>query len=282
MYYLGKKQNLKIKRLTKFGAYLGTEDDDKDVLLPIAQIPENMKVGDIIEVFVYKDSKDRPIATTNTPKVQVGQIAKLKVVSESKIGYFLDWGLEKDLFMPFSETLGKIEVFNDYLVAVYIDKSERIAATMRIKDYLSADSPFKENDKVKGTVYGVNKDIGVFVAVENKYDGLISKKNVYGIYEIGDEIEVRINKILDDGKLDLSPREMAYIQIEEDSQVILKKLKENKGFLALSDKSDPELIRKTLGMSKSGFKKAIGSLYKKGFIELSDDGIKIKNNTLGK
>lgn len=282
MYYLGKKQNLKIKRLTKFGAYLGTEDDENDVLLPIAQIPENLKVGDCVEVFVYKDSQDRPIATTNTPKAEVGQIAKLKVVSESKIGYFLDWGLEKDLFMPFSETLGKIEVFNDYLVAVYIDKSERIAATMRIKDYLSTDSPFKENDKVKGTVYGVNKDIGVFVAVENKYDGLINKKNVYGIYEIGDEIEVRINKILDDGKLDLSPREMAYIQIEEDSQVILKKLKENKGFLALSDKSDPELIRKTLGMSKSGFKKAIGNLYKKGIIELSDNGIKIKNSTLNK
>jgi hypothetical protein len=276
MYYLGKKQNLMIKRFTKVGAYLGTEDDDKDILLPIAQIPENAKEGDSIEVFVYKDSQDRPIATTNTPKAQVGQIAKLRVVSESKIGYFLDWGLEKDLFMPFSETLGKIEVFSDYLVAIYIDKSDRIAATMRIKDYLSTDSPFRENDKVKGTVYGINKDIGVFVAVENKYDGLINKKNVFGIYEIGDEIEIRINKVLEDGKLDLTPREMAHIQIEGDSQVILKKLKENNGFLALNDKSDPELIRKTLGMSKSGFKKAIGNLYKKKIIELVDDGIKLK------
>lgn len=276
MYYLGKKQNLMIKRFTKVGAYLGTEDDDKDILLPIAQIPENAKEGDSIEVFVYKDSQDRPIATTNTPKAQVGQIAKLRVVSESKIGYFLDWGLEKDLFMPFSETLGKIEVFNDYLVAIYIDKSDRIAATMRIKDYLSTDSPFRENDKVKGTVYGINKDIGVFVAVENKYDGLINKKNVFGIYEIGDEIEIRINKVLEDGKLDLTPREMPHIQIKGDSQVILKKLKENNGFLALNDKSDPELIKKTLGMSKSGFKKAIGNLYKKKIIELVDDGIKLK------
>jgi predicted RNA-binding protein (virulence factor B family) len=226
--------------------------------------------------MVYNDSKDRIIASTNRSKLQVGDMGHLMVVSQTKIGSFLDWGLEKDLFLPFSETVGSIEKGKSYLVGVYLDKSDRICATMKIKDMLSTESPYKENDKVSGTIYSINRDIGAFVAVDDKYDGLIPKKELLGAYEVGDNIEVRISKVKEDGKLDLSLRDRSYVQMDEDSKVILSKLKEQSGFLALNDNSPPEEIKKQLKMSKSGFKRAVGRLYKEGIIELKDNGIKFK------
>jgi len=277
MIKLGKIQELIIKRFASVGAYLNEEDGkDEDILLPKSQVPEGAKIGDAIKVMIYRDSKDRIIATVKEPLGQVGEIKKLMVVSSSKIGHFMDWGLEKDIFLPFSETVGSVDKFKSYLVALYLDKSNRIAATMRVKEYLSTDSPYKENDKAVGTIYSINRDIGVFVAVDNKYDGLIQKKNMFGVYEMGDEIEVRINKVHEDGKLDLSLRERGYIQMEEDSQAILTKLKFVGGVLNLTDKSHPNEIKKELQMSKSGFKRAIGKLYKEGIIEITDNGINLK------
>lgn len=277
MIRLGKIQELEIKRFTSVGAYLNdAEGSGDDVLLPKSQIPEGAKIGDNIKVFVYRDSKDRIISSTRMPLAQVGEIKKLTVISSSKIGYFLDWGMEKDLFLPFSETVGSVEKFKSYLVALYIDKSDRLAATMKVKDYLSTDAPYKENDKAVGTIYSINRDIGAFVAVDNKYDGLIQKKNVFGVLEMGEEIEVRINKVHEDGKLDLSLRERGHVQMEEDAKLILTRLKEKGGFLPLNDSSHPNEIKKELHMSKAGFKRAVGKLFKDGIIQITSEGINLK------
>lgn len=276
MIKLGEKQELEIKRFTTVGAFLNVEDEEgDDILLPKSQIPENAKEGDLIEVFVYNDSKDRIIATTNTPKASVGDIVHLEVVSSTKIGSFLDMGLEKDLFLPFSETVGAVEVGKEYLVGVYIDKSDRLCATMKIKDMLKTDSSYKENDIVEGSIYSINRDIGAFVAVDDKYDGLIPKKEILGALEVGETIEVRVNQVLEDGKLDLSLRHRSYLQMNIDTEVIMDKLKKNKGRLNFNDKSPPEKIKKELQMSKSGFKRAIGRLLKEEMIEFTKDGIKL-------
>lgn len=277
MIKLGEVQKLIIKRFTSVGAYLNvSENAENDILLPKSQIPKGLNVGDEIEVMVYNDSKDRIIATTNRAKLQVGELGHLMVVSQTKIGSFLDWGLEKDLFLPFSETVGSIERGKEYLVGVYVDKSDRICATMKIKDMLSTDSSYKENDKAKGTIYSINRDIGAFVAVDDKYDGLIPKKELLGAYEVGDTIDVRVAKVKEDGKLDLSLRDRSYIQMDKDAKIILSKLKENGGSLPLSDNSPPEVIKRELNMSKSGFKRAVGRLYKEGIIKIEDKGIKLK------
>lgn len=278
MINLGEYQKLIIKRFTSVGAFLNEERaEDEDILLPKAQIPKDAKVGDSIEVFIYKDSRDRIIATINKPKIVIGELAHLTVISKSKIGSFLDWGLEKDLFLPFSETVGSISEGDTYLVGAYLDKSNRICATMKVKDLLRTDSTFKENDWVKGTIYSINRDIGAFVAVEDKYDGLIPKKELFGAYEVGETIEVRVNRVFEDGKLDLSLRDRAHLQMDEDARLILDKLRKNKGILNLNDNSSPEQIKRELNMSKSGFKRAIGKLYKEEMIIITEKGIKFRD-----
>ena len=275
MIKLGEVQKLIIQRFTSVGAFLNEENSkDEDILLPKSQIPEDANVGDEIEVMVYRDSKDRVIATTNRSKLTVGQMGSLMVVSQSKIGSFLDWGLEKDLFLPFSETIGSIEKGKKYLVAVYLDKSNRLAATMKIRDYLTTDSPYKAEDKVHGTIYSIHRDIGAFVAVDNKYDALIPKRELVGAHEVGETVEVRVLKVHEDGKLELSLREKGYMQMDKDADIILSKLKERGGKLDLNDNSSPEKIRQELGMSKSGFKRAVGKLYKDGVIAITDKGIR--------
>lgn len=278
MIRLGEINNLQIKRFTSVGAFLNeVEPEDEDVLLPKAQIPDGAEIGDEIEVMIYRDSKDRIIASTNRAKLTVGEMGHLMVVSQSKIGSFLDWGLEKDLFLPFSETVGHIEKGKEYLVAVYLDKSNRLAATMKIRQFLSTDSPYKENDKVKGTIYSINRDIGAFVAVDNKYDGLIPKRELLGVYEVGEIVEVRVNKVHEDGKLDLSLRDRSYVQIDTDANIVKAKMKEKGGKLSLNDKSSPEEITRELSMSKAAFKRAIGRLYKDGIIIITEKGIQYKD-----
>lgn len=277
MIELGSVQKLIIKRFASVGAYLNTENEiDEDILLPKSQIPEGAKAGDKVEVFIYNDSKDRLISTTTIPKIQMGKLAHLMVVSTTKIGSFLDFGLERDLFLPFAETIGSVEKGKTYLVGMYIDKSNRLSATMMIKDMLQTDPPYKENDLVEGTIYSINKDIGAFVAVEDKYDGLIPKKELLGIYEVGGSIEVRVSRVLEDGKLDLSLRDRSYIQMDTDAKKIIQKLKDNKGKLRLNDKSSPDKIKAELAMTKSGFKRAVGKLLKEEMIEFTNDGIQLK------
>lgn len=275
MIELGKQQKLEIVRFTQIGAYLNSEKDksDEDILLPQKQLPKGIKEGEEIEVFVYRDSKDRMIATTKRPKIKIGELASLEVVETSEIGAFLDWGLEKDLFLPFKEQTCKVKKGKKYLVSIYIDKSERLCATMNINKQLSNESPYKENDRVKGKIYGISQDIGAFVAVDDRYRGLIPKKELYGDYKLGDEVEVRITNVKEDGKLDLSLRKKAYKQMNYDSDLILHKLMKNDGKLALNDKSSPEKIEKELNMSKRAFKRAVGRLLKEKKIKFTEKGI---------
>ncbi|NLX61629.1 MAG: S1 RNA-binding domain-containing protein [Tissierellia bacterium] len=277
MIFLGEMQKLKVKRKVPFGVYL-TDLEGKsgeEVLLPQREVPKGVKVGDSLEVFIYRDTEDRLIATTRRPKITLGEVGLLKVKDITKIGAFLDWGLEKDLFLPFKEQTTKLERGHKYLVGLYIDKSDRLCATMKIKDFLRSDSPYKENDWVKGTIYSIHEDIGAFVAVDNKYEGLIPKKELIGVYAPGDEVDLRVTRVREDGKLDLSLRDKSYVQMERDAEKILEKAKERGGFLPFSDHSSPEEIKKELHMSKSAFKRAVGRLLKEKKIEFVEKGIKL-------
>lgn len=279
MIELGKIQKLKIIRETSIGVYLNTrEEDDDDILLPQKQVPMEAEIGDEIEVFIYRDSQDRLIATTNTPLITLGELAVLKVLDVTKIGAFINWGLERDLFLPFNEQSLKIKKGEKYLFGLYIDKSNRIAATMYIEKLLSTDSPYKENDQITGTIYSIKEDFGALVAVDNKYHGLIHTSEFYGNYQVGSKVSARVVKTRTDGKLDLSLREEGLKQVELDGDLILRILKRNNGFLPFNDKSSPEEINKQFSMSKGGFKRAIGNLYKARLIIITDKGIQLVEN----
>ncbi|QUH25767.1 S1 RNA-binding domain-containing protein [Serpentinicella alkaliphila] len=277
MIEIGKIQKLEILRMTSVGAFLNSKEDSDgdDILLPNNQIDSDLEVGDEVEVFVYRDSEDRLIATVNKPKLTLGQLAYLKVVDVTKIGAFMDWGLEKDLLLPFNEQTVRVRVGKEYLVALYLDKSQRLCATMDIYKYLQEDAPYKEDARVRGIVYKVNEDVGVFVAVDNTYYGLIPKSEVFRDYKVGERIEARVVRAREDGKLDLSMREKAYLQMDEDSKLILEKLENNNGILYLNDKSDANAIKLELNMSKNAFKRAVGRLLKEGKIKFIDNGIEL-------
>ena len=202
MIELGKVQELEIIRKKDFGVYLAEkEGDEAAVLLPKRQVPEGAGIGDKVEVFIYKDSSDRLIATTGKPKLQVGETAKLEVKDVAKIGAFLDMGLEKDLLLPFKEQTHPVRKGEQCLVTLYVDKSRRLAATMRVYSHMSNQSPYKAEDWVTGTVYEINETIGAFVAVDHKYYGLIPKKELYGRFREGDTVQARVTRVREDGKL---------------------------------------------------------------------------------
>lgn len=271
---LGKKQALIIQKQVEFGVYLGEEGaEEEQVLLPRKQVPEGAEIGDSIEVFLYKDSKDRLIATTNEPKLELGQIAELKVAQVGKIGAFLDWGLEKELLLPFKEQTAKVREGDSCLVALYIDKSSRLCATMNVYPYLRTDSPYQKDDWVKGRIYETSKEFGVFVAVDHQYSALIPKKEAYGNLKIGDDISARVTGIREDGKIDLSVREKSYLQIEKDAQRVMEVIESYNGILPFNDKASPEIINQEMSMSKNEFKRAVGHLLKKGKIEITEKSI---------
>ncbi|NLK72333.1 MAG: S1 RNA-binding domain-containing protein [Clostridiales bacterium] len=279
MIKLGEIQSLKISRMASVGAYLFSEDYPKEeILLPLSQVPREKNPGDNIDVFVYRDSKDRLIATVRRPLLTLGQTGELKVSEVSDIGAFLDWGLEKDLLLPFKEQACRVIKGNSYLVGVYIDNSDRLCATMNVYKMLKSNSPYSAGDKVEGKIYLIKKDMGAFVAVDNQYHGLIALNELYGKYQCGDRIEARVVKVRDDGKLDLSLREKAYKQMDSDAKIILKELIENNGILYLNDDSSPEIINKRLNMSKRAFKRAVGRLLKEDMILFTENGIKLKSN----
>ena len=271
MIELGKRQLLEVVRAKDFGIYLGeSSDDEAAVLLPKKQVPEGTKIGDKLEVFIYKDSEDRLIATTAVPRLQVGEVAVLTVKEVGKIGAFLDMGLEKDLLLPFKEQNHKVRQGEQCLVALYVDKSKRLAATMKVYSYMSSQSPYQKDDKVTGTVYEINRNLGAFVAVDNQYYGMIPQRELFGDIQEGDVIEARVTKVREDGKLDLSPREKAYIQINADADLIQKVIEEKGGVLPCNDKASPEIIKQTFQMSKNAFKRAVGHLLKEGIIKITD------------
>lgn len=277
MIELGRKQILTVKREVSIGVYLGTEGvEGEAVLLPKSQIVKPLSVGEKVEVFIYKDSEDRMVATMKSPKLQVGEIGMLQVADVSGIGAFLDWGLEKDLFLPFKEQLGKAKKESWIMVGLYIDKSSRICATMKIYDLLSMNAPYSENDKVKGIVYEVKPGLGALIAVDGKYHGLIHESELFDELKIGKTIEARVVKKRPDGKLDLSIRKKAYRQMDKDSRTIMDELNKNKGVLYLNDKSSPEEIAEKLNMSKNSFKRAVGKLYKLRKVDIKADSIILK------
>ena len=277
MIELGKTQKLEVIRLASIGAYLNAPDEkgDDDILLPMSQLPPDTQVGDEIDVFVYRDSEDRLISTVNTPKLTIDALAVLQVVDMTKIGAFLDWGIEKDLLLPFKEQVGELKNGSNCLVALYVDKSNRLCATMKVYELLSTQSPYKVNNWVSGTIYNINDEFGYFVAVDNKYHGMISKREMFGQYTFGDKVDVRVKKVRPDGKLELGVRAAAYKEIEGDAKKIMDMLKENNGKLLVCDKSSPEKIKAVLDMSKSAFKRAVGRLMKEGAIKTTDSSIEM-------
>ena len=275
MILLGKKQKLIIVKKVDFGVYLAEKEDAEDkVLLPGKQVPEGARPGDVLEVFVYKDSKDRLISTTQEPKVQLGEIAVLKVTEVTKIGAFLDWGLEKELLLPFREQTRRVSAGEEVLIAVYEDKSSRLCATMNVYKYLDTDAPYKAEDRVTGTIYEISREFGAFVAVDNRYSGLIPKREAAGNYRIGDMIQVRVTAVKPDGKLDLSPNERVEVQMDKDAELVMKVIEEYEGVLPFGEKVSPEIIKREFGISKAAFKRAVGRLYKQGRIQIMENRIK--------
>ena len=270
---LGEKQVLTVVKKVDFGVYLGS--DEERVLLPKKQVPEEIEVGDPVEVFLYKDSSDRMIATTKEPKLTLGNLAVLEVVDVGRIGAFLDWGLEKDLLLPFKEQTTKVEKGDRCLVSLYIDKSGRLCATMKVYPLLRTDSPYKKDDTVRGTVYEISRDFGVFVAVDDRFSALIPRREVYGRMYIGKQIEARVAAVKADGKLDLSVRGRIPEQMDADAQKIMDRIEKSGGGLPFTDKADPERIRDEFGMSKAAFKRAVGRLLKQGKVRIDEKGDKI-------
>ena len=273
MIELGTKQKLLVVKKVEFGVYLAEDKnaDAKDrVLLPGRQVPEGTKEGDELEVFLYKDSSDRPIATTKEPLIMLGQTAVLKVKQVTKIGAFLDWGLEKDLLLPYHEQTLRVREGEDCLVALYLDKSSRLCATMKVYHYLSKRTPYVAGDQVKGRVYEISQKFGVFVAVDDKYSALIPAREAAGKYRPGTVLDLRVSEVKEDGKLNVSDRQKAYIQINEDAENVLQVIEEFAGVLPFDDKASPEVIKREFGLSKNAFKRAVGHLLKEGKVEIRD------------
>ena len=272
---LGEYQELIVVKQVDFGVYLAHEPEAQvRVLLPGKQVPAGTAVGDRLEVFLYRDSRDRLIATVQEPKLQMGQVAELTVAQTSKIGAFLDWGLEKDLLLPFKQQRGRVEQGDRVLVSLYIDKSDRLCATMNVYDNLRTDSPYGKEDRVKGRVYEMSDNFGAFVAVDNLYSGLIPRKELYGDVELGRDVTARVVQVREDGKLTLSIRDKAYLQMDRDAEVLLTMLNKRGGTIPFNDKASPELILRETGMSKNEFKRAVGRLLKERKIEILPDQIR--------
>ncbi|HAF26047.1 MAG TPA: RNA-binding protein [Lachnospiraceae bacterium] len=273
MLKLGEMQNLKVTRKVAFGMYL-SDDDKNEVLLPAKEIPGGVKPGDEISVFIYKDSEDRLIATVNKPLITLHKTALLRVSQTTSIGAFLEWGPIKELLLPFKEQTKEIRRGEEVLVALYIDKSNRLAATMHLYPYLSVAPSYKAGDEVKGRIYETDAKLGSYVAVDNMYQGMVRKEEVRDLLKVGVELKFRVTGVKDDGKLDLSIRKEAYLQMDEDCEIILKLLKESPDkSLPFGDKSDPEEIRKHLHMGKNQYKRAIGRLYKERLITMEKESI---------
>lgn len=276
MIEIGKWQTLKVIRSKEFGIYLAENESDKDaVLLPRKQVPEGLKAGGELEVFVYLDSSDRPIATVNKPLITLGEVAKLRVVSVGNIGAFMDWGLEKDILMPFKEMVGKVREDKEYLVYMYMDKSSRPCVSMKLYEHLSADSPYEKGEQVEGYVYQVNENLGAFVAVDNKYQGLIPKQELHQKVHVGDVLSLRVSEVREDGKLNLSMAKLSYQQMEEDSEMVYQAILSFDGVLPFTDKASPAVIEREMGLSKNAFKRAVGRLLKEKRIEIREKSIAI-------
>lgn len=274
---LGKTQELVVTKKTDFGVYLNTPDgkENEKILLPKSQVPEGTELKDVLNVFVYKDSEDRPVSTMLEPDIELGGVARLYVKEVTHIGAFLEWGLAKDLLLPFKEQLYEVKTGDAVLVTLYLDKSERLCASMKVYEHLCCNSPYSKDDEVDGRVYETSSNFGVFIAVDDKYSALLPKKEVFETYRINQPVHARVTQVLEDGKLSLSVKKKIPEQMNEDASFILSCLENSQGFLPFNDKSTPDDIKQHFHMSKNAFKRAIGHLLKEKLITIEKDGIHI-------
>ena len=278
MVEIGKLNRLKILKEVDFGVYL---DGDwlGEILLPKKYVPQNCKPDDMIEVFVYFDSEDRPIATTEKPIAMVGEFAFLKVVSVSSFGAFLDWDLPKDLLVPFREQKNKMKEGYSYLVYIYVDdETDRIVASSKLDKFFSKIPASLKPDEMVNLIIQEKTDLGYNAIINNSYQGLLYDSEIFQNLKPGLKIKGYIKKIRDDGKIDLTLNKPGFGKVDELSQIILDKLKENDGLISIGDKSDPQLIYKLFGVSKKTYKKAIGTLFKKRLITIDESGIRLSRN----
>lgn len=274
---VGTFARLYVVKKIKFGVVLSSGDlPQLEVLLPNNQVRPDTEKGDFYEVFLYKDSEDRLIATTATPYVTLGKVAVLTVKDVTKIGAFLDWGLAKDLLLPFKEQTARVHIGDSVLVTLYVDKSDRLCATMKVYDQLSRDSSYQKGDHVTGRVYEILDSFGAFVAVDDRYSALIPHNEMTRELHVSDIVQARVKEVTPDGKLTLTLQEKIKVQMGKDALQIYERLEQAGGFLPFHDKTSPEIIKREFQMSKAAFKRAIGRLLKEKKIELTSHGIQIQ------
>lgn len=266
----GEKQELTAVKAVDFGMYFSEEGDDTKVLLPKKEVPIDLKIGDKLELFLYRDSQDRLISTVRNPKITVNETAVLRVKNVTKIGAFLDWGLEKDLFLPFKEQTTKLFENSEILVGMYVDKSDRLCATMKVYKFLKSNSPYQKDDWVKARVYEISDRFGAYAAVDDKYSALIPTKEMTREVRLNDVTEARVTSVLEDGRLNLSVRDKAYLMIDKDADYIKYLINSYDGVLPFNDKASPEVIKRECNMSKNEFKRAVGHLLKNGEIVIGE------------
>jgi hypothetical protein len=275
MVEIGKVNKLKVARLVGIGAYLES-DNKEEILLPKRYVPEGVKVGDLIDAFICYDSEDRLIATTETPKATVGDFALLKVVAVERVGAFLDWGISKDLLLPFAEQTSHPRVGQNILVYVYIDKTDRIAASMRLDRHLEKVSDEYQEGQEVDLLIASRTDLGFKAIINNRHVGVLYKNEVFKPLPYGFKTKGFIKHIREDGKIDLSLNKTGHKAADPIAEKILELLNENEGFLEITDKTSPEQIYELFGASKKKFKIALGGLYKKRLISISDNGITLE------
>ncbi|GFO69889.1 GntR family transcriptional regulator [Geomonas limicola] len=263
-----------MKKLSAIGIYLASEYGE--ILMPTKYVPEGVYPGAEVQAFVYLDSEDRLLATTLKPKAQVGDFALLRVKDTNEVGAFLDWGLEKDLLVPFSEQVRPMRVGEDHVVRVYLDRSERIAASAKVSKFLEPRATgLKPGDEVDLLFYDFS-DLGAKVIINGRWAGLLFKSELFGTYQVGATEKGYVAKIRDDGKIDVTLRKGGVQDVAAGKESVLGALRDNGGFLAVGDKSSPERIAELFRMSKKSFKATIGNLYKDGVIEILPDGIRLR------
>ena len=272
---LGKYNQLEVVKTVDFGVYLNGGDDG-EILLPSRYVPEGCKPGDVLNVFIYLDNEERLIATTLQPYVQVGEFACLEVAWVNEYGAFLDWGLMKDLFVPFREQKMKMQKGHRYVVHAHVDEdSYRIMASAKVERYLSKELPeYQPGEEVEVMVWQ-KTDLGYKVIVDNKFGGLVYQKEIFKPLEPGMHMQAFVRQVREDGKIDLTLQKDGLQKVDDFAEVLLQYIKDNDGHTSLNDKSPAEEIYETFGVSKKTFKKAVGDLYKKRLIVLVEGGIRL-------
>lgn len=282
---LGKKIELYVVKKTPMGLFLNEDPEEllNSVTLPREQVEEltqdkELVLGDTVEVYCYT-TMDKKIAVTIVPPLVCnGEIGILECVDDNQYGAFLQWGYDKDVLLPFNEQLAPVKKGHKVTVGIYTDKTDRLCATQKLRKFLRMDSTYKEGDIISGLIYDINEEMGAFVAVDNKFFGLILSNEVMPNMHVGDVITGRVTKVREDGKLNLTVNKRIDLQMDDDSRKIYEIIIENDGFLPYNDKTDSETIRRVFNISKKAFKRSVGKLYKEKKIVLSEDGIRLSDS----